>query len=344
MISLKEQIKAGVKSLGFLDCAFIPALPVPGFEKYQKWIAENRHADMAYLASPSALERRADPRLLLPSVKTVISLVSGYPPPTASGKKGSGKIAAYALHRDYHEQISERMKQLLVLIEELSGEQFEHLACVDSSPILEKSYAQKAGLGWIGRNSLLLHPEFGSWIHLSELLVSLEIEADSICVEDGCGDCQLCVRACPTQAILPNRTVDARRCLSYLSIENRAEIPLEFRKAMGNRIFGCDQCQFVCPVNKKSKLTLEKPLLEEEVSLEASLLISAEEFKSKYRHSPVWRAKHSGFRRNVAIVIGNSANSAHLPLLASVLESESNPIVIEAMEWARDTLAGDREL
>ncbi|MBP7213659.1 MAG: tRNA epoxyqueuosine(34) reductase QueG, partial [Anaerolineaceae bacterium] len=255
MISLKEQIKAGALSLGFLDCAFTPALPVPGFEIYQKWIDEERHAEMAYLASPSALERRADPRQLLPSVKTVISLVSGYPPPSHSAKKTSGKIVAYALQHDYHEQISERLKQLVVLIEALSGEQFDYLACVDSSPILEKAYAQKAGLGWIGRNSLLLHPEFGSWIHLSELLVSLEIEADKIYVEDGCGDCQLCVRACPTQAILPNRTVDARRCLSYLSIENRAEIPIEHRKAMGNRIFGCDQCQMVCPVNKKSKLT-----------------------------------------------------------------------------------------
>ena len=341
---MKEQIKAGVKSLGFLDCAFTPALPVPGFEKYRKWIEEDRHADMAYLATPSAFERRADPRLLLPSVKTVISLVSGYPPPSPSAKKASGKIATYALHRDYHEQISERLKQLLVLIRELSGEQFDALACVDSSAILEKAYAQKAGLGWIGRNSLLLHPEFGSWIHLSELLVSLEIEADKNCVEDGCGDCQLCVRACPTQAILPNRTVDARRCLSYLSIENRAEIPLEYRKAMGNRIFGCDQCQMVCPVNKKSKFTFEKALLKEEASLEESLLISAEEFKSKYRHSPVWRAKHSGFRRNVAIAIGNSANSAYLPLLESALERETEPIVIEAMEWARDTLAGDKDI
>lgn len=344
MISLKEQIKAGVKSLGFLDCAFTPSLPVPGFEKYQKWIDEGRHAEMAYLASPSALERRADPRLLLPSVKTVISLVSGYPPPSPSTKKALGKIAAYALHRDYHEKISERLKQLVVLIRELRQEPFEYLACVDSSPILEKSYAQRAGLGWIGRNSLLLHPEFGSWIHLSELLVSFEIEVDGICVEDGCGDCQLCVRACPTQAILPNRSIDARRCLSYLSIENRAEIPLEYRKAMGNRIFGCDQCQIVCPVNKKSKLTLEKPLLEEEASLEESLLISAEEFKSKYRHSPVWRAKHSGFRRNVAIAIGNSGDSSFLPLLEIVLENESNPIVIDAIEWARDRLAGERDI
>ena len=135
MISMKEQIKAGVKSLGFLDCAFTPALPVPGFENYQKWIEEDRHAEMAYLATPSALERRADPRLLLPSVKTVISLVSGYPPPPPSTKKASVKIAAYALQRDYHEQISERLKQLLVLIEELSGEQFDALACVDSRSV-----------------------------------------------------------------------------------------------------------------------------------------------------------------------------------------------------------------
>lgn len=338
MISLKEQIRAGAQSLGFLDCAFSPVFPVPGFEKHKKWIDEGKHADMAYLASPSSLERRADPRLLLPSCKTVISLVSGYPPPSASGIKGTGKIAAYAVHRDYHDLISERLKQLLTLIEALSSEQFDALACVDSSPILEKAYAKKAGLGWIGRNSLLLHPEFGSWIHLSELLVSLEIEADIICVEDGCGDCQLCVRACPTQAILPDRTIDARRCLSYLTIENRAEIPLEFRKTMGNRIFGCDQCQTVCPVNKKAKLTSAKPLLEEEQSLEESLLISASDFKAKYRYKPVWRATYDGFRRNVAIAIGNSGDISFIPLLVTVLKSESDPMVIEAIEWAIENL------
>ena len=338
MISLKEQIKAGAQSLGFLDCAFSPVFPVPGFEKYKTWIEEGKHADMAYLASPSSMERRADPRLLLPSCKTVISLVWGYAPPIASGKKGTGKIAAYAVHRDYHDLISERLKQLVGLIEGLTGEKLESYACVDSSAILEKDFAQKAGLGWIGRNSLLLHPEFGSWIHLSELLVNFEIEADLNCLEDGCGDCQRCVRACPTQAILPNRTVDARRCLSYLTIENRAEIPIDFREGMGKRIFGCDQCQIVCPVNKKAKLTSAKPLLEEEPSLEEGLLISAEDFKAKYRHTPVWRAKHSGFRRNVAIAIGNSGDSSFIPLLEAVLKSESDPMVVDAIEWAIDNL------
>ena len=338
MISLKEQIEAGAQSLGFLDCAFSPVFPVPGFEKYKKWIEEGKHADMAYLASPSSLERRADPRLLLPSCKTVISLVSGYPPPSASAKKGSGKIAAYAVHRDYHDLISERLKQLIVLIEGMTKDKLESYACVDSSAILEKDFAQKAGLGWIGRNSLLLHPKFGSWIHLSELLVNFEIGEDRPCLEDGCGDCQRCVRACPTQAILLNRTVDARRCLSYLTIENRAEIPLEFRAAIGNRIFGCDECQVVCPVNKKAKLTSAKPLLEEEPSLEESLLISASDFKAKYRNTPVWRAKHSGFRRNVAIAIGNSGDSSFIPLLEAVLKSESDPMVIDAIEWAIDNI------
>jgi len=340
MISLKEQIKAAALSLGFLDCAFSPIFPVPGFEKHKKWIEEGKYADMDYLASSYSMERKADPRLLLPSCKTVISLVSAYPPPTASGKKGYGKIAAYAVHRDYHDMLYERLKKFVALIEGLTEEKLESDACVDTSVILEKNYAQKAGLGWIGRNSLLLHPKFGSWINLSELLVNFEIEESRPCLEDGCDDCFRCVRACPTQAILPNRTLDARRCLSYLTIENRGEIPLEFREAMGNRIFGCDQCQTVCPVNKKAKLTSAKPLLEEEQSLEESLLISASDFKVKYRYKPIWRATHSGFRRNVAIAIGNSGDSSFLPLLEEVLESESDPMVIDAIVWARDTLAG----
>ena len=343
-MSLKAKIKAGAESLGFAAIGFSSVFPVPGLERYQDWIANGQQAGMYYLAGQRALEARSNPRRLLPSCQTVVSLLSCYPPPGELRSErvpggDTATIAAYALLPDYHEVLMERLEQLAGLINELAGSGVETYACVDSAPILEKGYAQKAGLGWIGRNSLLLHPDFGSFTFISELLVSLALESDPPFEADGCGECQLCVRACPTQAILPNRTIDARRCLSYLTIENRAEIPVEFRKAVGNRVFGCDQCQIVCPVNKKARLELKTTVIEEYPDLAESFWLTAEEFKLKYRNTPVWRAKYSGFRRNLAIAIGNSGQNKFVPLLEDALESEHDAVVAEAISWALGELS-----
>jgi len=342
-MSLKAKIKAGAENLGFAAVGFTTVFPVPGHQRYQEWIENGQHADMDYLASQRAQEMRADPRRLLSSCKTVISLLSSYPPPSKfDGDIGTiestGVIAAYALQEDYHEVLKQRLDQLADLIHELAGSEVETFACVDSAPILEKGYAQKAGLGWIGRNSLLLNPDFGSWTHLSELLISLELEPDLPFETDGCGDCQLCVRACPTQAILPNRSIDARRCLSYLTIENRGEIPPEFRKALGNRIFGCDQCQSICPVNKKARLTSKTTVIEEFPDLEESFRMTAEEFKQKYCHTPVWRVKFRSFRRNLAIAMGNSRQKEFVPMLEQSLDDETDPIVADSIRWALEEL------
>lgn len=337
-MTLKAKIKAGAESLGFVAVGFTNIEPLPGLQRYKDWIAKGQQAEMAYLASQRSLEARADAKQLLPSCQTVISLLSSYPPPADRRSAGligaEGRIAAYALQRDYHEVLSERLERLACLIKTLAEVEVETYACVDSAPILEKSYAHKAGLGWIGRNSLLLHPDFGSWTFLSELLISLELEPDPPLEADGCGECQLCLRACPTQAIQPDRTIDARRCLSYLTIENRGAIPVEFRKAVGDRIFGCDQCQSVCPVNKKVHQEPQQTAIEEFPDLVESFRLTAEEFKQKYRHTPVWRAKYAGFRRNLAIAIGNSGQKEFLPLLEGALLNESDPVVADAIEWA----------
>ncbi len=356
-MSLKAKIKAGAESLGFVAIGFSSVFPVPGLEGYQNWIANGQQAGMGYLASQHALESRSDPKRLLPSCQTVISLLTCYPQPgeplsdrvvnedistikgTTGAIDGKGRIAAYALQNDYHEVLKQRLEKLVDLIHELAGSSVETYACVDSAPILEKGYAQKAGLGWIGRNSLLLNPEFGSWTNLSELLISMELEPDPPFEADGCGDCQLCVRACPTQAILPNRTIDARRCLSYLTIENRDHISPEFRKAVGDRIFGCDQCQSICPVNKKARIEPKATAIEEFPNLAESFSLTAEEFKQNYRHTPVWRAKHTGFRRNIAIAIGNSGQKEYIPLLRGALNIESDLIVADAIHWAIEELA-----
>ena len=343
-MSLKANIKAGADSLGFVAVGLTSVLPVPGFQQYQDWIENGQQAGMSYLASQRSLEMRSDPRKLLPSCRTVISLLSSYPPPDDLRSEGmlgedtstirhSGRIAAFAVLPDYHDVIKERLGTMANLIRDLAGTELETYPCVDSAPILEKGYAHKSGLGWIGRNSLLLHPDFGSWTFLSELLVSLEIEPDKTYEQEGCGECQLCLRACPTKAILPDRTIDARRCLSYLTIENQGEIPAEFREAAGNRIFGCDQCQSVCPVNKKARLESKRSVIEEFPDLGGSFSLTEEEFKQKYRHTPVWRAKYSGFRRNIAIAMGNSGQKEFIPLLEIALEHESDPIVADAIQW-----------
>jgi epoxyqueuosine reductase len=385
-MSLKEKIKAGAIRFGFVDVGFTSVFPVPGLQRYQDWKEKGQQAGKDYLARQRALEARSEPRKLLPSCRTIISLLSSYPPPgdlqtermheigsdgdlrsdrvleIGSGGdlrsdcvlgedtgtinrgdtgtiKSKGRIAAYALQPDYHEVLKERLERLIVLIKELAGSEVETYACVDNAPILEKGYAQKAGLGWIGRNSLLLHPEFGSWTNLSELLINLELEPDPPFETDGCGNCQLCVRACPTQAIMPDRSIDARRCLSYLTIENRAEIPVELRKAVGNRVFGCDQCQSICPVNKKALLKPQTKVIEEFHDLAESFSLTGEEFRLKYRHIPVWRAKFAGFRRNVAIAMGNSGQKEFIPLLGDALENECDAVVAEAMRWAIEELA-----
>ena len=343
-MSLKAKIKAGAESLGFVSVGFTSVEPVPELQHYRNWIRNGQYAGMDYLASTRALETRSDPKKLLPSCKTVISLLSAYPPPSTLSMPevafgAAGKIAAYALLGDYHDVLRERLESLADLIGKLADSAVETYPGVDSAPILEKNYAQKAGLGWIGRNSLLLHPDYGSWLFLSELLVNLELEPDPPFEGDGCGNCQLCVRACPTQAIMPDRTVDASRCLSYLTIENRGQIPIEFRKAVGEHVFGCDQCQSVCPVNKKAFISHELAMIDEFPDLVESLALSVEDFAVKYRRNPVWRAKYAGFRRNVAIVMGNSGQKGIIPVLENALEDENDPIVAEAIRWALHELA-----
>lgn len=340
-MTLKAMIKAGAESLGFVAVGFANIDPVPGFQRYKNWIEAEQHAGMRYLANQRALAARANPRHLLPSGQTLISLLSPYPPPsqTSAVHPLEGRIAAYALQSDYHEILKERLDRLVDLIRDLAGNTLETYACVDSVPILEKGYAQKAGLGWIGRNSLLINPIYGSWVFLSELLTNLKLEPDPAFEPDGCEGCQLCVRACPTQAIGPDRTVDAHRCLSYLTIENRGEIPAPLRGALGKRVFGCDQCQTVCPANKNARIPEgHEPLIDEFVDLEENFRLTAEEFKQRYQHTPVSRARHAGFRRNIAIVMGNSGRKQFIPLLEKALQQESDPIVAESIRWALQQL------
>ena len=339
-MSLEESIKAEALSLGFVLCGFSRADTPPHYEAYLDWIEAGCHSGMTYMAQPNAIEARYDPANLLPGCRTVISLAAAYPAPSGAQKvqENQGNIAAYALLPDYHQVLKVAVEVLAQKIAQLTDQAFKHLVCVDTAPILEKDYAQHAGLGWIARNSCLTSPAYGSWLFLCELLVDLPLKPDKPLTNADCADCHRCQMACPTKAILPNRTIDARRCLSYLTIEHRGPIPHAFRPLIGQRIFGCDTCQTICPSNQNQQNTSplfdQAQMLDPHPDLVESFLLTEAEFKSRYANTPVLRAKYQGFRRNVAIALGNARLKAARSALVDCAANEPDGVVREAAQWA----------
>ncbi len=339
-MTVEDQIKAEALSLGFALCGFSRADTPPHYGTYLDWIESGHHAGMAYMARPNAIEARYDPATLLPGCRTVISLAKPYPAPSRNHEpqQNQGSIAAYALVPDYHQVLKDALELLAQKIAQLTDQPFRYMICVDTAPILEKDYAQDAGLGWIARNSCLTSQAFGSWLFLCELLVDLPLRPDKPLTNADCADCHRCQMACPTKAILPNRTIDARRCLSYLTIEHRGPIPLAFRPLIGQRIFGCDTCQTICPSNQNQQNT--SPLFDQTQTLDPypdlleSFLLTEAEFKSRYANTPVLRAKYQGFRRNVAIALGNARLEAARPALTDCVANEADEVVREAAQWA----------
>ena len=298
-MGLRRFIEEAAAGEGFAAVGFARAGRVPD-SKFRMWIEKGCQGEMAYLER--TLEKRLDPRLVLEDVRTVVSLLYPYPhqaPPEPENRK-SGRIARYALGRDYHLVIE---KKLLRILRALRGEfpGVEGRFYVDSGPVAETYWAWQAGLGWIGRNSLLISREHGSWFFLSEILLNAAIEPGQPS-PDYCRTCTACIDACPTGAITEPGTVDARKCISYLTIEHRAEIPEGLRKRLGNRIFGCDICQEACPWNRQVPERID-PLLEpvpRDYSLEHLAEMTPGEFKEVFRQSPVKRTGLEGLRRNVA--------------------------------------------
>ncbi len=339
-MSLEEMMKAEALSLGFVHCGFSRADTPPHYGTYLDWVESGNHAGMDYMARPNAIEARYDPAMLLPGCRTVISLGAAYPG-TANTQKplqNQGTIAAYALLPDYHQVLKDAVELLAQKIAQLTDQAFKHMVCVDTAPILEKDYAQNAGLGWIARNSCLTSQAYGSWLFLCELLIDLPLQPDKPLTNADCANCHRCQMACPTKAILPNRTIDARRCLSYLTIEHRGPIPLAFRPLIGQRVFGCDTCQTICPSNQNlqntSSLFDQAQVLDPHPDLVESFLLTEAEFKSRYANTPVLRAKYQGFRRNVAIALGNARLEQARDALMDCAANEVDEVVREAAQWA----------
>ncbi|HEX5807254.1 MAG TPA: tRNA epoxyqueuosine(34) reductase QueG [Anaerolineales bacterium] len=340
-LGLKATIKEKARQLGFVLAGVTTPDPPPHYSTFEHWLAQGNHGTMDYLASDRSRTRRADPRQILPECRSILVLATPYSPPVRKGE-GSGEraeIASYALGNDYHDVLPARMQELVQFIEGQVGHPIANRWYTDTGPILERDLAQRAGIGWIGKNTCLIHPKKGSYFLLSEILLDLELEPDEPFVTDHCGTCTRCIQACPTDCILPNRTIDARRCISYLTIELKDDMPAELRDKTGDWIFGCDICQDVCPWNRfavqgdpafeadPSSALRTAPSLTEELSL------TPQAFNQRFKGSPIKRAKRRGYLRNVAVALGNIGDMHALPVLQNAINDEE-PMIREHAQWA----------
>ena len=346
--TLTKAVKQQAQALGFDLVGVTSPDPPAHLDIYRSWLAAGRHGEMGYLAGERAIERRADPKIILPECQSILVLGVPYSKPLEprGGRNNpQGRVAAYAWGNDYHEALKERLATLVAFIEERIGRSIPNRWYTDTGPILERELAQRAGLGWIGKNTMLINPRRGSYFLLAEILLGVELDFDEAITSDHCGTCTRCIQACPTGCILPDRTLDASRCISYLSIELKGSIPIELRPEVGDWVFGCDICQQVCPWNEQfaqgegDAAFAARPGVTA-VDLGAELGLSPQDFNAKFKGSPVKRAKRRGYLRNVAVALGNSGQRASAKGLAQALGDEE-ALVRGHAAWALGRLGGD---
>ncbi|MFT4924313.1 MAG: epoxyqueuosine reductase [Phenylobacterium sp.] len=337
---LAAKIKLWGKELGFEQVG-ISDVDLSQHESYlQHWLDAGFHGEMDYMAAHGM--KRARPTELLPGTLSVISVRMDYLPPNAAfaktlKDKHTAYISRYALGRDYHKVLRNRLKKLAQKIETLGDiKELGYRPFVDSAPVLERQLAEKAGLGWTGKHSLLINKSAGSWFFLAELLVNIPLPVDQP-VEENCGHCVACIKICPTQAIVAPYVVDGRRCISYLTIELKGAIPQEFRPLIGNRIYGCDDCQLVCPWNRYAQLSSEGDFTPRAHITDQKLitLFSWDEatFLRHTEGSPIRRIGHASWQRNIAVAMGNAPYDAQIVQSLTACPSD-NEMVMEHIEWA----------
>lgn len=345
-MSLESAIRAHALSLGFDACRFASAGAAPELaERLRAWLASGAHGDMGWMAETA--ERRAAPKALWPEARSVVMLGLNYGPAAdplaALAKREAGAISVYAQNRDYHDIVKGRLKQLAAFLLKRAGSG-EVKVFVDTAPVMEKPLAQRAGLGWQGKHTNLVSREFGSWLFLGAIFTTLDLAPDAP-ERDHCGSCDACLAACPTQAFLGPYRLDARRCISYLTIEHKGPIPREFRTAIGNRIYGCDDCLAVCPWNKFAQMTREAKLAAradlESPPLAALARLDDAGFRAFFSGSPIKRIGRARFLRNVLIAMGNSGDPA-LAVEAERLLADPEPLIRGAAVWALARLAPQR--
>lgn len=343
----EDRIKEIARDVGFDLAGIAAAEPTIESLFYAEWLARGFAGEMTYLQGQRG-EMRADPRTLLASARSVIclGLVYNTPPPysTAAEIAGRGWISRYAWGRDYHDVIRGMLKDLAGRLQSQFGA-FDFKPAVDTSPLLERAYAHRAGLGWIGQNTCLISEQLGSWVFLAELITSLDLQPDGP-APFRCGTCTRCIEACPTDALVPTGksdgpayALDSRLCISYWTIELRGAIPEAGRAGMGGHLFGCDICQDVCPWNRRAAVTENPSFLDENglPALEEMAALSEREFNERFAGTPVKRAKYRGFLRNVAVAMGNSGDPRWLEPLRR-LASSDDALIREHAAWAAGRL------
>jgi epoxyqueuosine reductase len=364
---MKELIRQRALTLGFDDCRFTAAAPPDHARQFEQWLAAQWHGEMAYLTRNAP--KRVNPEQVLPGARSVITLAASYAGPiggeeqaapgpavqrtasavrpdaaatsSAATKPLHGVVARYARYTDYHDVLGERLKTLTEFVNELGAAGTRSLWYVDTGPVLERDLAQRAGLGFIGKHTNLISRRLGNWFFLAEILTTLELEPDSS-EKNRCGACTRCLSACPTQAIRAPFQLDARRCISYLTIELRGLIPVEWRPAIGARIFGCDDCLAACPWNRfarqgrllqaHARRGLAQPDLLELLALDD------EGFRRRFRDTPLWRIKRRGLLRNVCVALGNVGDRRALPALEKA-SNDPAPLIAEHARWAIEQIA-----
>ena len=337
----KAEIKAALAreadKLGFALCRVAPAVVPPHAEEFRQWIAAGFHGEMGWLEKNAA--RRTDPALVLPGARSLIVLAMNYwqPRPEPVGPGRMGRIAHYAWGDDYHEVIEPKLWELDRWLQAHGGTQRQY---VDTGPVLERDFAALAGVGWVGKSTMIIHPKLGTYTFLAAILTTLELPPDDS-MADHCGKCVRCVTACPTGAITEPRKVDARLCISYLTIENKGPIPEALRPLLGDRIYGCDDCLEACPWNRFAQLSGESRFAAREfvhAPLRAFLELDEEGFRTMFRKSPIKRIKRRGFLRNVCVALGNVGTADDLPALER-LRADPELLIREHAIWAIEQIA-----
>ena len=366
---MREAIRQRARELGFDDCRFTSADAPEHREQFQRWLANGQHGEMAWLARNA--NKRVDPELVLAGARTVICLAVSYSQAeeviskqcsvfsgatdqsplntehcslntehcslnTEHCSLNTGTVARYARYTDYHDVLAGPLKEFTAFVDQLGGPTARSLWYVDTGPLLERDLAQRAGLGFAGKHTNLISRRLGNWFFLAEIITTLELEADAS-EKNRCGSCTRCISACPTQAITAPFELDARRCISYLTIELKGAIPVELRPAIGNRIYGCDDCLAVCPWNK---FAAEGRLMQSharaglaQADLLELLALDAAGFKQRFAGSPILRTKHRGLLRNVCVALGNVGGAEALPALERAA-GDPEPLIAEHALWA----------
>jgi epoxyqueuosine reductase len=345
MDGLKQWVCERAAQLGLDDCRIAAAAPPPSVGHFQSWLRDGFHGAMVYLKRSAP--KRCDPQEVLRGARSVIVLAMNYAArredPTDAHPcltPGVGWVARYARYADYHEVMGKRLQTLADFLCSAAGADARALWYVDTGPVLERDLAQRAGLGFVGKHTNLIHRRLGNWFFLGEILTTVALEPDPPELNH-CGRCTRCLTACPTQAIVEPFRLDARKCLAYLTIEWKGSIPVEYRSALGRRIFGCDNCLEACPWNRFAReasqmRSMMRPDLQAPVLLEL-LELDEMEYRRRFAGTPLERIKRRGLRRNVCVALGNAGGVADLPALARAV-GDPDPLIAEHAQWAMEQI------